>query len=285
MSTLETALDGCLEALASGEMTLEECLVRYPEHALELRPLLLAAVRVSDSPAIAPSPQFRARAREQLVAHMRAHPQPVSPRAVLARSSFASRARGLAGALASAVLVLAVAGTAAAQWALPGHALYGWKRASESAWVSLQPGPQLKLETQLAIAARRLAEAEAVAGDPARVTTALEGYAASIAAIQSLTAEHPDLQAEVDAALARQSERLNDLRDEGLTIPPNETLPTPPSLTPTGAVPTLLVVPTGVVPIPTGVLPTGVVPALTPIAPAPSDASGLPLLTPPAVAP
>ena len=53
---LETILDTCLYQIEEGEASLEECLARYPEHAAQLQPLLMAATKLSRASA-KPSPR------------------------------------------------------------------------------------------------------------------------------------------------------------------------------------------------------------------------------------
>ena len=55
----ESALDRCLDALIRGD-SIELCLARFPEHASELEPLLLAARRIIDLPHPVPSPELKA---------------------------------------------------------------------------------------------------------------------------------------------------------------------------------------------------------------------------------
>ncbi len=63
------------------------------------------------------------------------------------------------------VAALLVTGTAKAQSALPGDVLYGWKRTSEQAWLSVSPDP---VGTKIILANRRLNEWIAVENDPKR---------------------------------------------------------------------------------------------------------------------
>lgn len=63
----EDRLNECLEALLSGRWTLEECLVRYPEGAARLRPLLLTALRLGETLAAEPGEAFRQAARERFL--------------------------------------------------------------------------------------------------------------------------------------------------------------------------------------------------------------------------
>ncbi|HTO99733.1 MAG TPA: sigma factor, partial [Anaerolineales bacterium] len=79
---------------------------------------------------------------------------------------------------AALMFALLFTGTAEAQSALPGDPLYGWKRTSEQAWLSLSPDP---VGTGIILANRRLNEWLAVENDPARRSGALSNY------IQALT--------------------------------------------------------------------------------------------------
>ncbi len=64
----EERLSECLEALASGERTLAECLSLYPEDAERLEPLLRTAVFVGETLNVPPRPAFAAEARERFLA-------------------------------------------------------------------------------------------------------------------------------------------------------------------------------------------------------------------------
>jgi len=63
----EERLNECLEALSSGQRTLEECLSRYPEDALRLEPMLRMAMVLHGSLAAQPRPEFAASARERFL--------------------------------------------------------------------------------------------------------------------------------------------------------------------------------------------------------------------------
>jgi hypothetical protein len=67
---LEEALEECLAALAGGQSTVEECLARYPELAVELEPLLHTARRLQDGYDVEPSPLYAQAARERFLAAM-----------------------------------------------------------------------------------------------------------------------------------------------------------------------------------------------------------------------
>jgi hypothetical protein len=87
-----------------------------------------------------------------------------------------------------AILVAAflVTGTARAQSALPGDALYAWKRTSEQAWLSVSPDP---VGTEIILANRRLEEWIAVGNDPARNAGALADYSSAISYLNTTSAD------------------------------------------------------------------------------------------------
>jgi len=165
MSEIDDILEKCLRDLVTGASSPEECLARYPEHAAQLEPLLLTASRVATGRKVRPSPAFKARARATLTLHMQANPHRV------VRPSF--NFRRLAAGLAALVLALLATGTVYAQGSLPGDSLYRWKLASERAWRLVSPDT---VNTDFAIANRRINELNATANDPTRRAQALEGY-------------------------------------------------------------------------------------------------------------
>jgi len=131
----------------------------------------------------------------------------------------------LVGSLAAVILALLVAGTAYAQGVLPGNAFYPWKLASETAWRTVASDP---VETDLAIAERRLDELIAVRNDPGLYAQALQAYLEVSARLKS----------EIDTAnqerilmvLEAQIEKLN---QSGIGLPPLDQNVVPPSDAPT----------------------------------------------------
>jgi DNA-directed RNA polymerase specialized sigma24 family protein len=87
-------------------------------------------------------------------------------------------------AMVSAVLMAALlfTGTAKAQSALPGDALYGWKRTSEQVWLSVSPD---RVGTEIALADRRLAEWIAVEHDPVRSEHAQRDYSSMLTSLEA----------------------------------------------------------------------------------------------------
>ena len=131
MNRFDEILQQCLDDLAGGASTLDECLARHPEHAAQLEPLLRTVSRFHQGREVRPSPAFKARARAKLTLHMQAHPRKVK------YSIFSFRK--LAAALAALLMTFLVTGTVYAQGALPGDALYSWKLVSEDAWRLVSP--------------------------------------------------------------------------------------------------------------------------------------------------
>ncbi len=240
MIRFERALEDCLERLAGGGVSLEDCLRGYPEFADELRPLLKAASQVRCGVEVQPSPEFRRRGRAQLMAHMRAHP----------RRQVTNRTRGLipvyrlAVGLTALALAVFTTGTAFAQSAMPGDALYGWKLASESAWRAASPDP---VGTDLALAERRVQEIQSSSGSAREI--ALQGYQQVLNRLVSQT--DPAVQQRIFPILAAQRERL---AQAGISVPdlekylspqptqtplPRPTIPAPalPNLTTTPVLP------------------------------------------------
>ena len=63
---LPEILDDCLERIINGE-ALESCLSAYPDERLELEPMLLAALSISEVPEVQPSAEFVASSRSRLL--------------------------------------------------------------------------------------------------------------------------------------------------------------------------------------------------------------------------
>lgn len=208
MSKLERAAAECLDRLAGGEATLEECLAGYPEYAAELRPLLTAANKLESARLVRPTPLLKTRMRAQLTAYMRSNPRQPRPSRW---SGWQLRGLGLAfghvfnSALnTAAVLLLCLATvTVLAQVALPGDALYGWKTASEQFWRAVHFDP---LQTDLLLADRRADELTRVAGDPQAESLARQRYQQSLDTLTGYIA--PNSQEFISAALIEQKENL-----------------------------------------------------------------------------
>jgi len=165
MTEFERILEKCLLELEQGASSVDECLARHPEHAAQLKPVLLTATYLARGRDLQPSVAFEARGRAKLTQHMQAHPR--------RRSQSGPLFMRFAAGLIAVLLALVTTGMAYAQTALPGDLLYDWKLASEDAWRAVSPDT---VAVDIAIANRRINEFNSVADDPDRRTQALEGY-------------------------------------------------------------------------------------------------------------
>lgn len=165
MNEFEAILEECVDLIASGDSSLEECLAGYPIYAAQLEPILITADRLRGVREVTPSPFLRARIRSDLKRAMED-----SPRSMRGVSLFFWRV-----ALNVAVLMFALitTNTLFAQGALPGETLYDWKLASETLWRLVTVDP---LGTDLYLADRRIDEYVAVSKDEQRRAEVLIGY-------------------------------------------------------------------------------------------------------------
>ena len=223
MTEFETALQECLHDVEQGNSSVDECLMRYPNYARQLEPVLLTSAYLQHGREARPSVAFKARVRTKLVQQMYAHPRKPT------RSNFVFMR--VAVSLAALVLVLLIAGTAYAQGVLPGNAFYPWKLASENAWRTVSSDP---VETDLAIAERRMDELIAVRNHPVLYSQVLEAYLEVTDRLKSeINAEN---EARILAVLDSQIKELN--QSGVLPEQPNQNiLPQfeEPTLTPTAA--------------------------------------------------
>lgn len=152
--SFDDVLAVCLDALDGGQ-GVAELLARYPEHALELEPLLESAVWFGGQAAVvAPRPGFVKASRARLVEKIAAPPAATGIWSQL----FASLGSGWRMALQAAVVIVMLAclvvgssGIAyASQDALPGDALYPVKLGLEQVelWLTLDPQAELRLHLQ-----------------------------------------------------------------------------------------------------------------------------------------
>ncbi|MCI0394751.1 MAG: hypothetical protein L0332_06300 [Chloroflexi bacterium] len=209
---LERALDDCLEHLVREQSRagdkrsgMEKCLEQYPDLARELRPLLLAAQQVAPGRLVRLAPAARQQARARLLAHMQARP----------RGAPAARLR-LAYALAMVALIFLTAFTTAAQAALPGNRLYGWKVASEQLWRAVHPDD---LAADLILTERRADELIWVSGDPIAEPLARQNYQVALERLATYTGQ--DEQATIQQTLLTQREKFD---QASLAVPALEAL-------------------------------------------------------------
>jgi hypothetical protein len=203
MNDFDEILEECLDKIASGESTLEECLARNPKEAAELEPYLRSVERLQRGKAVTPSPLFAARLRSELMQKMQATPPPKRRLPVFFRQ--------MALNLGVLFLMFALVSTAFAQGSVPGETLYGVKLASESVWRVLTTDP---VGTDLEIANRRVNEYVEVSRDEVRRARVLTGYHDVMVRFQNQADEQE--KARILQVLKSQQDSL---RKVGLSIP------------------------------------------------------------------
>ncbi|MCB0209266.1 MAG: PD40 domain-containing protein [Anaerolineae bacterium] len=206
MSKLENILDNCLNQLITGQSTLEECLARYPEYAPELRRLLMAAQTLEQGQSAEPTPIFKAKARAQLVAHMKAGSK--NRRRSAGWRFFwpplFGRTLNMAFGVAAVLILFLSTGTVLAQSALPGDALYDWKLASEQVLRTVHPNP---LTVDLMVAERRINDLAQVTGNDEAVAVALNDYQQTLSNLSHY--DTPESREIISLALNQQKAELD----------------------------------------------------------------------------
>lgn len=152
---LVNIFEECLERILTGGETVEQCLASYPEYAAELAPLLQTALEAKETLEIAPSPEFREKARYQILTELR----DIEERKQHLFSLFGWQPRWATAAIAVLVLLVASSGTvAAAGNSLPDQTLYPVKLATERVRLALTPSALGKAEYYAELVDKRINE-------------------------------------------------------------------------------------------------------------------------------
>jgi hypothetical protein len=166
MNEFDLILEECVDLIASGESSPEECLNLYPEYAAQLEPILYMTVCLQEEGReVTPPPSLRARIRGELNLAMKNNPQK--------KSRFPVFFWRMVLNVSMLVFAMVMTNTVFAQEALPGESLYNWKLASEDVWRAVTVDP---LGTDLKLSDRRVNEYVAVSSDERRRTEVLVGY-------------------------------------------------------------------------------------------------------------
>jgi hypothetical protein len=76
MNEFDVILDECVDLVASGESTIDECLSSYPEYAAQLEPVLITLLCLQEEGRdVLPPPGLRSRIRDELELSMKKIPQ------------------------------------------------------------------------------------------------------------------------------------------------------------------------------------------------------------------
>jgi len=241
-SEFNDILDNCLDEMLIHGETVENCLLRNAEYAVELEPLLQTASMAGKASSVEPSPEFRERAGYQF----RAALEEMDAK----RSShlFGWQPRWATTAIAIVVFLLAGSGTVAASGnSMPDEILYSVKLATETVRLTLTPSVVGKAELYVELVDERVAEIVYMSdkGNVAQIDEAvgrLDNYltiVVNLATLQgldadTLTAPAPQVMSEADPLPAP-------------TAPVTETAPVPqPSIA--AAPPPIIIVPPAAMP-------------------------------------
>jgi hypothetical protein len=170
MRKFEDVLTQCIEDIKAGRATIEDCLARYPSLRERLEPLLKIALAIGEPPDVKPSPDFKLKARVQLMEQI--HEKQAATRWPWSRHSdsvgvIPGRNRFSTARIAIVIVLTLsalVGGTVyAAQDSMPGDLLYPVKLAVEQVRMMLRGDDVGRAERVLSFADRRLMEIEALA--------------------------------------------------------------------------------------------------------------------------
>ena len=204
----ENILDECIERLLQGE-SVEQCLERYPEHAVQLEPLLRVAKATRETSSVEPRPEFKAQARYQIESLLHAKGQKAGPR----RLPLVSWVPRWAVVVAAVFLVILLAGSgtvAASSSSLPGDTLYPVKTATERVWLSMTFSDTARARLQAKLADRRVAEMARMAerGNTERMEELAARFSAHLEKIEELAARIRAANPEDEAKIAALREIL-----------------------------------------------------------------------------
>jgi hypothetical protein len=151
---LADILDECLGRLQTGE-SIESCLARYGERAAELAPMLVTATRLQALAGYRLSDAQRLRAK---VALREALAERADRRSWPAGGAILGRARGLALAGLTAVLLCLTVAVTAVAASQPGHPAYPLRVAAERVPILFQTAPANRVAAEINVAERRLSD-------------------------------------------------------------------------------------------------------------------------------
>ena len=157
----EDILDTCLDRITLKGDSIERCLESYPEQAVELEPLLRAAISIKEGSSIEPRPEFRQLAKARLLSALAAKEEKRERR----RLPLWGWQRRWAVAIA-VILVLFLAGggtVVASSNSLPGDLLYPVKIATEEVQAFFTFGDEARANLHIKFAERRVKEIELLA--------------------------------------------------------------------------------------------------------------------------
>ncbi len=197
----------CTEGLLRGE-SVEQCLQRYPEQALELEPLLrVAAAAGKTASAVEPRPEFKARVRHEVQSQLRSKARKPEPKRLPALR-WIPRWAAVAACVALVFVFAAGGSVAASTNSVPGDTLYPVKTAAEQVQLKLTFSEAAKAKLQAKFAERRAWEMARLAekGRTAELAALAARFEAHLAKIERLAAQ-------IEATDPGDGERLSALKE------------------------------------------------------------------------
>ncbi len=172
-----------LKAVLSGETSIDEVVLLYPEHEKTLRGELGAALWLfSRRDQVSPRPGFLNSSKKRVLARIKEEARGREGKHAVLSLNLPRQRLVFRWAAVLVVLVMLVSGfggvVAFSQDALPGQEFYGFKRAGETISYNLASGNLRKVELNILFTDRRLQELEALAavGDMTQVESTLQEY-------------------------------------------------------------------------------------------------------------
>jgi hypothetical protein len=208
---------------------IEAIMALYPEHAAELKPLLITALETKKAAAIKPHTEFRQRAGYEFQAAIRNMPP------AKARNPFKWQLQWLAPVALVIVLVLGGGGTVlAASNSLPDSPLYKVKLATEAVQLAFASSDLGKAELYSRFANERVHEIVKMAekGNTEQVQKVTERMDNQLFAMANLTARGGKNTLTADSAMLHAPAAMPSTTKAAATVPPETPAPTtaPPSL-------------------------------------------------------
>jgi hypothetical protein len=217
--SFDEILAECLEAVAQGQRTVEDCLALYPENAEQLESLLRMGSLLDEMRLPEPDPAFQRAARERVLAAAQARPAPSGgPRRLLPALRALDQWRGrlaptmswrrAAATIALAALIGFVGFSsfvvASAGDSVPGDWRYPIKRLTEQARLTFTIGDDARRDYRITLAEERLNEVQKMASQDRRIGESV---------LRQLTnATEPLVEAlQPDSVPTQQIERITDL--------------------------------------------------------------------------
>jgi len=194
---IDDALNECFESMVMKGESLDSCLMKHPEFASELKPLLETMQAARSAGAISPEPAFRAAARYEFRKAL------YEQKPVKVRSPLSLRWATMAAGLGVFVLTSAGGAVAASSSSMPGQILYQVKRNIEDVQLTLAPTRAGKARVYATLADRRISELvySAESGNVQLTENLTQQFTGDLAMVYEITAAERGIKYSGDSTL------------------------------------------------------------------------------------